>query len=103
MRVFNVSHHKCGTTSLHMVFKNLGFDSHCWERPDELMRRHLEGTVAEDPLFKLDNTAFNDLPITLMYRELYRLFRSDKFIFVRRDPTLWLESLRSHIMRNWSG
>lgn len=102
MRVFNVSHHKCATTSLHKAFQMLGFDSHHCEKLDELMKRHLEGTVADEPFFRLDNTAFNDLPITVMYRELYRLFCSDKFIFVRRDPASWLKSFRNHIVQNWT-
>ena len=100
-RVFNVSHHKCGTTSVHRALEILGFQSHHWEKPIELMHRHLEGTIEEEPFFQPDNTAFNDLPITLMYRELYRIFPEDKFIFVRRDRESWVESLRQHLLRYW--
>lgn len=101
MRVFNVSHHKCGTTSIHNALEILGFRSHHWERPNRLLWRHLKGNLEKERLFKEDNSAFNDLPMTLMYRELKRLYPDDKFLFVRRDRGSWLRSLRAHVQANW--
>jgi hypothetical protein len=100
-RVFNVSFHKCGTTSMHKALEILGFRSYHWEKPLKLMQRHLDGTIEKEPLFQGDNTAFNDLPIALMYRELHRIFPDGKFIFVRRDRESWVESLRQHLLRSW--
>lgn len=97
-RVFNVSHHKCGTTSVHRALEILGFKSHHWYNPDHLLKVHLDGRVAADPLLCEDNTAWSDLPITLMYRALYEAFPSETFIFVRRDPLSWIESLRRHMV-----
>lgn len=100
-RVFNVSHHKCGTTSVHHALEILGYKSyHCFN-PDHLLKIHLEGQVAEDPLLREDNTAWGDLPITLMYRALYEAFPDATFLFVRRDPISWIESLRRH-MAGWT-
>lgn len=101
-RIFNVSHHKCGTTSVHHALEILGFKSYHWFNPDHLLKVHLEGRVAAEPLFREDNTAWNDLPITLMYRALYEAFPNETFIFVRRDPLRWVESLRRHMI-GWPG
>lgn len=99
-RVFNVSHHKCGTTSVHKALEILGFKSYHWFKPDHLMKVHLEGNVAVEPMLREDNTAWNDLPLTLMYRALYEAFPEETFIFVRRDPLEWGDSLRRH-MESW--
>lgn len=101
-RIFNVSHHKCGTTSVHRALEILGFNSHHCFSPDHFLQLHLQGQLAEEPLFKEDNTAWNDLPFPLMYRGLYEAFPDGTFIFVRRDPLSWLESLRRHLIRSWS-
>lgn len=100
-RVFNVSHHRCATTSMFKALEILGFKSYHWEHTSLLLQHHLDGTVQDAGILKLDNTAFSDLPITLMYRELYRIFPSDKFLFVRRDRASWIASLRRHIMTHW--
>lgn len=102
-RVWNVSHHKCGTTSVHRALGILGFKSHHCEDPDRLLKIHLEGGVASDPLLGEDNTAWNDLPIPFMYRALYEAFPGDIFLFVRRDPASWVDSLRRHFQEHWSG
>lgn len=100
-RVFNISHHKCGTTSVHRALEILGFRSFHWFNPDHLLKIHLEGRVASDPLIREDNTAWNDLPITLMYRTLYEAFPEETFVFVRRDPASWISSLLRHITTSW--
>jgi hypothetical protein len=102
-RVFNVSHHKCGTTSVHEALRILGFKSHHCEDPDRLLKVHLEGAVSSDPLLNEDNAAWGDLPITIMYRALYETFPDETYLFVRRDPASWLQSLRRHIMGFWPG
>ena len=102
-RVFNISHHKCGTTSVHRALEILGFKSYHWSDPDRLLQVYLQGSVASDPLLTEDNTAWNDLPITLMYRSLYEAFPDEVFIFIRRDPLSWIESLRRHIAGSWPG
>jgi hypothetical protein len=99
-RVFNVSHHKCGTTSVHRALEFLGFKSYHWFNPDGLLKAHMEGRVASEPMLQEDNTAWNDLPITLMYRALYEAFPKETFIFIRRDPASWIDSLRRH-MKLW--
>lgn len=100
-RIFNVSHHKCGTTSVHLALEALGFKSYHWYYPEVLLKAHLEGKVASEPMLQEDNAAWNDLPITLMYRELYEAFPEETFIFVRRDPASWGESIRRHIVGTW--
>lgn len=102
MRVFNVSHHKCGTTSVHRALEILGFNSYHWFNPDELLDIHLKGTAGSHPMFLDENAAFNDLPITLMYRELYEAFPDGKFLFVRRDSESWIASLQRHFNTWWA-
>jgi hypothetical protein len=101
-RVFNISHHKCGTTSVHRALEILGFKSYHWFNPDELLDIHLKGTVGSNPMFLEPDTAFGDLPITLMYRNLYEAFPDDTFIFIRRDAVSWVNSLEKHIKTYWS-
>lgn len=101
-RVWNLSHHKCATTSVHKALGILGLKSHHCEDPDRLVKVHLEGSVASDPLLGEDNTAWGDLPIPFMYRALYEAFPMDTFIFVRRAPDSWVESLRRHLSAHWS-
>jgi len=100
MRVFNISHHKCGTTSMFKALEMLGFQSYHWERPIEVMNAFLEGRIESEEMFKTENAAYSDLPITLMYRDLYDLFPKGRFIFVRRERRAWVESLRKH-MQTW--
>lgn len=98
MRVFNISNHKCGTSSLHEAMKILGFQSYHYEHLHGLLFPYLEGRLRAEAIFEEDNTAFNDMPIPIMYRELYEMFPSEKFLFVKRDRTTWLSSLRRHVM-----
>lgn len=102
-RIFNVSHHKCATTSVHRALEILGFQSHHWFEPDHFLQVHLEGRIVSERSLREDNTAWNDLPITLMYRALYEAFPSETFLFVRRDPLAWVDSLRRHIVGSWPG
>lgn len=100
-RVFNLSHHKCGTTSVHHALLALGFNSHHWFQPEHLLEVHLAGKVPDEPLFQEENTAWNDLPIGLMYRELYKTFPEGVFLFVQRKRSEWVESLRKHLVGSW--
>jgi len=100
MKIFNVSHHKCGTSSMQEAFKVLGFKSYHWATCMDWWKPYLEGQ-AMDPRLSEDNTAFGDLPIPMMYRELYRLYPEARFVFVRRDRMQWLESLKKHLSRAW--
>lgn len=100
-RVFNVSHHKCGTTSVHHALETLGFKSHHWFYPEKLLRAHLDGKVVSEPMLQSDNTAWNDLPITIMYRSLYEAFPKETFLFVRRERSSWADSIRRHITGTW--
>lgn len=102
-RIFNISHHKCGTTSVHKALEVLGFKSHHCENPDYLLKIHLEGRVSSEPLFQEDNAAWGDLPITIMYRALYEAFPKETFLFVWRDQMSWMDSLRRHMKRSWPG
>jgi len=101
MRVFNISHHKCGTTSMFKALEMLGFQSYHWERPLEILNAFLESRIESEELLRGDNTAYSDLPFTLMYRDLVNLYPDSKFIFVRRERKAWVESLRKHFVMNW--
>lgn len=103
MKIFNLSHHKCATTSVHHALVALGFRSSHWYNrdPDYMLKIHLEGTAASEPIFKEDGIAWHDLPIGLMYRELYEVYPDAVFLFVRRDRLQWLESIRKHFAFGW--
>lgn len=100
-RIFNLSHHRCATTSVHHALAALGFNSHHWFQPEYLLEVHLAGKVASEPLFQEENSAWNDLPIGLMYRELYQTFPDAIFLFVKRKRREWIESIRRHITGSW--
>lgn len=100
-RIFNLSHHRCATTTVHYALVALGINSHHWVEPERLLEVHLAGKVASEPLFQEENAAWNDLPIGLMYRELYQTFPDAIFLFVKRKRREWIESLRKHIVENW--
>lgn len=101
MRVFNISHHKCGTMSVFRALEILGFKSYHFHQFEQLLNAHLNGDVAGDPLLNEDNTAWSDMPIPLMYRSLYEAFPNETYIFVRRNPEAWVDSLRRHIEALW--
>lgn len=100
-RIFNLSHQRCATTSVHWALTTLGFKSRHFDNPDHLLRVHLDGCIATDGLLQEDNTAWNDSPLSIMYRSLYEAFPSEIFIFVRRNPEEWVESMRRFILRDW--
>ena len=95
MRVFNISLHKMGTTSMWYALSELGFESAhfildlCWQ--------FLNGTVASAEILMRDNIAVSDLPIPLMYRMLYKRFPDAKFILVTRPFEQWFKSVKAHL------
>ena len=68
---------------------------------EHLLEVHLNGKVESEPLLREENAAWNDLPIGLMYRELYATFPDATFLFVRRPILEWVESIRKHITGQW--
>lgn len=102
MRVFNISHQRCATTSVHWALVALGFKSRHFDNPDHLLRLHLDGGIKGDALLLEDNTAWNDTPMSMIYRSLYEAFPNEVFLFVRRDPEEWVESLMRLFSRDWA-
>lgn len=97
MRVFNVSHHRCGTFSMSEALKILGFDSHHWGDGMNLWKPWLEGKLGSVEALQADGAAWSDTPFQLMYKDLHELFPEAKFIFVARERQAWLRSIRRHL------
>ncbi|WNO54745.1 sulfotransferase family protein [Stakelama saccharophila] len=98
-KVFGIGLNKTGTTTLGQCLAQLGY-RHMGYRPD-LLRALYDGRTAE--IFaEIDRyDSFEDWPYPLMYRELAVRYPDAKFILtVRRDPDVWLKSLRRHSLRS---
>lgn len=39
--------------------------------------------------------------MSIMYRTLYEAFPNDTYLFVRRDPAEWVDSMRRFFARDW--
>jgi len=97
MRVFNVSLHKSATMSMWQAFSSLGFSSIHF--PHRFFDAYRKGELDQCAELREDNKAYSDLPITFMYRKLFRLFPDARFILVVRPFEQWIESLRTHLDR----
>jgi hypothetical protein len=68
----------------------------------ELCLPWLKGTLHEEKILQEDDAAFGDLPIPLMYRDLYEMYPEAKYVCVLRNRQDWLGSIREH-MTLWKG
>ncbi len=108
MKVIGVGVNKTGTTTLGKALEILGLTKHLgWERSN--IQQYAEGKIAG--LLKLSEyyNNFEDLPWSLMYRELYDYYHFGagakcneevKFILtVRKSEEAWYQSVCKHYER----
>lgn len=97
MRVFNISLHRMGTTSMWTALSQLGFTS--LHFMTDLCYQYLDNKLEGSKLLRSDNIAISDLPMPVMYRKLYKMFPDAKFIRVTRPFEPWFESVKAHLKR----
>lgn len=98
-KIFGIGLNKTGTTTLGECGLILGYRCITCNRElleDVVLRKDL--TSVQQTVTKYD--LFEDWPWPLIYRELDQMFPGSKFILtVRKNPKVWLESLKKHSMR----
>lgn len=104
-KVFGIGFHKTGTTTLHVVLKELGYNvcSHRVDLASDLMLGDL--TRVFQVVDQYD--AFEDNPWPILFKELDKYCPGSKFIVTCRDKNRWWNSIlnhfgsRSNLMREW--
>jgi len=95
-RIFGIGMHKTGTTSLHTALNILGYNSAHWKGAGwakKIWNQFLEFGHSE---LLEKNYAVCDLPITLLYEKLDKLYPGSKFILTIRDEEEWIQSVENH-------
>ena len=107
-KVFTISLHKCGTSSIHTLTESFGLKSKHW--PKVLGEYHFEEMVAGfvhdrirvveamRPVFDRFQ-AVSDVPLPALYSELADAYPQAKFLLVTRDPVSWIRSVRNQTRR----
>lgn len=97
-KVFIISLHKTGTTSLTRFFEKLGYlvtgpDTH-------LFAPMLNNDYEEIDEFLKRFDVFQDDPWYMLYPYLYEKFPNAKFIYLERDEISWIKSVQKFYGRN---
>ena len=106
-KVFVIGLSKTGTTSVGDALSRLSYHRIGWEdiRSRFLFRSYLKSDLS--PLIALTRVydAFEDLPWSLVYQDMARLYPDAKFILtLRKNEKDWLRSIKEHTaQRKWIG
>lgn len=104
-KIFSLSFHKSGTTSLHNYLRLQGVSSlHYPKKIDGVNYVHEVAPVADDPQAVLSRLmpvieaydAHCDAPWAGLAPELVAAFPTARFVLLTRDPGQWWESLAKH-------
>ncbi len=104
-KIFSLSFHKSGTTSLHNYLRLQGIDSlHYPKKFGGVSYAHEIAPVADDPQAVLSRLmpvieaydAHCDAPWGGLAPELVAAFPTAHFVLITRDPAEWWESLAKH-------
>jgi hypothetical protein len=102
LKIFCIGLNKTATTSLHQALETLGIRGLHWGGPatgDRIERALAEGRPLVDDFAGYD--AFSDIQVLSDNFELLdRQYPGSKFILTTRDLEGWIESRRSHVLRN---
>lgn len=106
-KVFIIGLSKTGTTSLGDALELLSYRRTGWEdiRSRFLFRAYTRGDITFLMDHTFDSDAFEDLPWSLVYREMASLYPDAKFILtLRKSEDAWLKSIKRHTKdRKWDG
>jgi hypothetical protein len=101
-----LSLHRSGTRSTAQFLSDLGLRTTHWPgyHQGEGLQTKIIGRETEleavyeaiSPILD-DAEAIADVPIPVLYRQLYRDFPNARFILVERDSTSWVRSVRRHL------
>jgi Sulfotransferase domain len=108
MKCFVVSLHRCGTRSTAAFLNELGIRTRHWpvEHGGVDLQEMIRGretdaayvtTVLEPVIESYDAVA--DVPIPVLYRELFARYPEAKFLLLYRDPFDWIQSVRWKLRR----
>ena len=84
VKIFGIGHSKTGTVSLTTALQYLGYSA--IHNPPNLRQVEL-------------HDAATDMPVTIMFEQLDRMYPGGKFIYTIRDLDPWLESWRRHWLK----
>src|SRR5690554_614367 len=91
-KVFIISLHKTGTTSLSRFFEKMGYmvtgpDTH-------LFKPMLQGNYEEIDVFLNQYEVFQDDPWYMIYPYLFQKFPNATFIYLEREENSWIQSVQ---------
>ena len=111
-KIFSLSFHKSGTTSLHNYLRLQGINSlHYPKKVGGINYAHKIAPVVDDPQAVLSRImpvieaydAHCDAPWGGLAPELFAAFPAATFVLITRDPQQWWESLAKHWRLDLSG
>ncbi len=93
-KIFGIGLHKSGGTSLCSALKDLGYSARQGFLPS--LEADESGRVSLDPSVLVEDGAFVDNPMHLLYPEADAYFPGSKFILTKREKESWLGSAADH-------
>lgn len=109
MKYFVVSLHRSGTLSITKYFNSQGIRAKHWPVEHEGVDLETEVVGHETDHSHVVNVlspvlesfdAFADVPIPVLYRELFSRYPHSKFIFLYRSAFDWMRSVREHYKKS---
>ena len=110
-RVFVISPHKTGTSSLRAALNSLGYncsaffthnknrDLDWWKKELAYPKYSIQLVQGRGPRDSIGYNAFQDTPWWVIYQHIDRAFPFSKFIFIDRDEDLWFRSAHNWFCR----
>lgn len=105
-KVFVLSLHRSGTTSVHHLLRTIGYKSLHWPIRDgeRDIRADITGHETDleyvwsslSPLLER-RESFSDVPFPVLYKQALRDFPNARFLLLNREPNSWLRSVRDHV------
>lgn len=92
-KIFSLGLSRTATTSLHVALLALGFSAVHY--PGQHALQWLQGKYGPSTTEGFD--AFSDIPTPIFFRRFHQEYPNAKFIYTRRDPDKWLDSVEQHM------
>lgn len=91
--IFVIGLSKTGTTSMCEALNHIGYNSIHFP---PIMKLNGSEIIFDWPWYLEKYNAFGDIPVSLFYKKLDKLYPNSKFILTYREKNSWLESAEKH-------
>ena len=92
-QIFCIGLSRTGTTSLHLALVALGYSAVHY--PAQQAIKWLHGDFSSETTQEYQ--AYSDVPTPVFFRDLHATHPDALFIYTRRDPDAWVDSVQRHI------